>query len=206
MTRNKWLLLGFISILLCALILVLIPSLIKSIQLASIPHPPNVPKSWKPHQGGLGIFQVWLPRGWKDVKKGRIGLLLKASMSDKEGYEWITVRNYDPAFEGYAPLVGKELARECSSSYPVSLTLDFDGGIPVDATNVVMIERKGDGIDIAYQSAALVREMDGNLVRTVAFVVSEKHVFMISLDTYEGINENGPALYEKILNAFYVTD
>ncbi len=202
MTRTKWFLLCF------ALILLLIPFVIKFVQSASIPHPPNVPESWKSHDGGIGIYQVWLPRGWKDVEKGRIGLgsFLRAVKSDQDDYGMISVWKDISAFEIHAPLVGKELARECSSYYPVSLTLDFDGAIPVGASNVVMIERADDGIDIAYQSAVLVREADRNLVRTVAFVVSEKHVFMVHLDTFEEIDASGPALYEKILNAFYFID
>ena len=100
MTRTKWFLLCFALILLCALILLFIPFLIKSIQLASIPHPPNVPDSWKPHDGGIGIFQVWLPRGWKDVEKGRIGSgsFLHAVGSDKEEYGTINVWNDDSTF------------------------------------------------------------------------------------------------------------
>lgn len=200
MTRTKWFWLCF------ALILLLTLFPVKSIQSVPITRLPNVPETWKPHQGGIGIFQVWLPSEWKDVEKGRTGSFLRAVRNDQGEYGMITVWNDDSTFEINAPLVGKELARECSSHYPVSLTLDFNGGIPVDATNVVMIEREDDGIDIAYQSAVLIRETDRNLVRTVAFVVSERHVFMIHLDTTEEINENGSTLYEKILNTFYVTE
>jgi hypothetical protein len=200
MARAKWFLLCF------TLILLLVLFLIQFVQSASIPHPPNVPQSWKPHQGGIRIFQVWLPREWKDVEKGRTGLLLRVSRSDEEEYGRITIWNDDSVFEVEAPLVGKELARKCSSHYPVSSTLDFDGSIPVDATDVVVIEREDNGTNIAYQSAVLVREADRNLVRTVAFVVSEEHVFMIHLDTTEKVNGNRSALYEKILNAFYVTE
>ena len=199
MTRTKWFWFCFALILLCALFLV------KSIRSVPMTYPPNIPGDWKPHQGGIGIFQVWLPGEWKDVEKGRTGSFLRAVRSGEE-YGMITVWNDDSIFEINAPLVGKELARQCSSHYPVSLTLDFEGSIPVDVANVIMIEREDDGIYIAYQSAVLVREADRNLVRTVAFAVSAEHVFMIHLDTTEGINENGSTMHEKILRAFYVTE
>ncbi len=202
MTRTRWFLLCLV------LILFLVPFLAKFIQSVSIPHPPNVPENWERHRGGLGRFEVWLPKGWKDVEKGRVTLLSSVLRSDEGEYGMIIVSDDDLASEIYAPLVGAELARECSRHVPVSLTLDFDGGVYLDATNVVVIEQEDDRSNIAYQSAVLRRDTDKNLVRTVACMVSEKHVFLVYLDTTEIVSENGSSssTYERILKAFYVTE
>jgi hypothetical protein len=213
-TRSKWFLLLLVST------LFLVSILAKCLLLTPKTPPPGIPESWRRHRDVLVRFELWLPEDWehlggirtaifsiRSVAEGiRSPLLFRASGDIKQGVgEWITVRDFDAAFELYAPLTGEELARECSKFYPVVSTLpDFDGVTYLDASNVVVIDQDESRSAIAYQSDVLIQGVDKDLVRTIACVVSRNHVYQIHLDTLEEEDDTNTSTYERILRAFRV--
>jgi hypothetical protein len=211
MIHKKWFLLGLTLVLLFVLFLLF--NLVRSY---FVPLPSDVSGDWRWHQGEG--FEIWLPKEWEDAGKSHttiyslpgigggsvIPVVFSALKRNEESNEWITVQSYDIAFDLYAPLVGEELARECSRNLPVSLTLDFDGIIYLDAANVIIIEEYEDRDAVAYQSAVLKRDTDKNWVRTVACVVGSDHVYLVSLDTVEAKDWTGLPTFERILISFRI--
>jgi hypothetical protein len=182
----------------------------------------GVPESWRHHKEVFGEFEVWLPEEWgalgdihtlvyslREVAGGsQFPLLFSASAKGVDGcHNWIKVKDYDIAFELYAPLVGEDLARECSRNHPVALTGEFDGVVYLDASNVVTIEIDESKSAIAYQSDVLGQSVDNkDLVRTIACVVSRNHVYQVYLDTVEESNSTNASTYERILKSFRVLE
>lgn len=212
MSRRRWLLLLAVA----SLFLVLI--LIKFKLLASETRPPGVPENWKRHKEVLGRFEMWLPKEWerlggirtvieglREVAEGNEAPLLFAAWrySADGRHESVTIKDYNAAFESYAPLIGEELAKECSMGKPVAFTLDFTGTVRLDDSKVMTVELEENEIAIAYQSDVLAQNHEGDFTRTVACVVSRNHAYLVYLDTLEKDNTNIPT-YEKVLRTFRV--
>jgi hypothetical protein len=206
--------------LLLLLVLLLLSTSILARRILSPPptSPPGIPESWKRHQDTLGNFELWLPEEWenpghvrtavfsiREVADGiRDALVLSAVKIGDEGVEgWVTVRDFDVAFDLYAPLVGTELAIECSRNDPV-LPIDFVGAVRLDASNVVVVEKGDDTSVIAYQSGVYDQSANEDIVRAIAYAVSSDHVYQIKLHTIEMRDSTDTPTYEKILEAFRI--
>lgn len=213
MTRGKWLLLVLASILLLVSALA-----IYALSTPTMP-PSGVPEGWKRHQELFGRFEMWLPEGWEEsghirtvihrlrqvAERDEAPLLFSASGGNLDGfYQWIRVTSYDTAFEFYAPLVGEELARECSRTHSVALTLESVETVYLDSSNVTVIKFDESKNVVAYQRGVLDQGPDSSLVRTVACVVGTNHVYQIYLNTVEENEGANTPVYETILGAFRV--
>jgi len=212
-TRGKWFLLVLVAVLLLVSILAMfMPST------PAMPSP-GVPESWKRHKELFGRFEMWLPEGWEEMgyirttihnlrevaEGGESPLLFSASGDRLHGfYQWVEVVGYDTAFEFYAPLVGEELAQECSRRHPVALTRESVEPVYLDDSNIVIIELDEGQSIVAYQSEVLGQSLDSNLVRTVGCVVSTNHVYQIYMDVVEENEGTNVPIHETILKAFRV--